>query len=145
MFLLDVPVLDIEPGRPKQRRLGVKAGRCVAIAKSGARCTGTPVPGDSRCAWHSPAWAEKRREWSRKGGESRSHAARARKTMKSAADVTPVLWTALNDLAAGTLEPARGQAMASVARALTQVHEATVLEERIAALEQAAEIGGKRA
>ncbi len=136
--------LDLDAARIDARP-GVKPERCQAIAKGGQPCSATPRSGRPYCLWHDPQADEARRELSRKGGHARSNASRARKAMKSAADVTPVLWTALNDLAAGTLEPARGQAMASVARALVAVHEATEIEERLVALEAAAQIGGKRA
>ena len=63
--------------------------------------------------------------------------------MKGVGDVAPVLWQALHDLAAGTLEPARGQAMASVARALVTIHEATEVDSRLAALEELAATTGR--
>ncbi len=114
--------------------------RCRALNAAGKPCAAQARPDlGGFCPWHAPELEAERVAWRKQGGHARSNANRARKAMKRAADVTPVLWTALNDLAAGTLEPARGQAMASVARALVAVHEATELEDRISALEQAAE------
>ena len=119
---------------------------CRGINAAGERCEAKPVRPSGWCYWHDPALEAERTEGRRQGGRQRSHGARAKKAMKGAGDVAPVLWQALNDLAAGTLEPARGQAMASVARALLTVHEATALADRIAALEAAAGIEeGRRA
>ncbi len=119
--------------------------RCKGANTAGAPCDAKPVRPSGWCYWHDPALEAERTAGRRQGGRQRANTARARKAMKGAGAVVPVLWQALNDLAAGTLEPARGQAMASVARALVAVHEATELEERIAALEQVAGVGGKTA
>ena len=114
--------------------------RCKALNAAGTPCGAQARPDlQGYCPWHAPELEAERVTWRKRGGHARSNANRARKAMKSAADVTPVLWTALNDLAAGTLEPARGTAMAAVARALVALHEATEMEERISALEQAAQ------
>ncbi len=120
--------------------------RCRGANTAGAPCDAKPVRPSGWCYWHDPALEAERTEGRRQGGRQRSHGARAKKAMKGAGDVAPVLWQALNDLAAGTLEPARGQAMASVARALVTIHEVTAIEDRIAALEAAAGIEeGRRA
>ncbi len=119
--------------------------RCKGANTAGEPCDAKPVRPSGWCYWHDPALEAERTAGRRQGGRQRAHTARAKKAMKGTGDVTPVLWQALTDLAAGTLEPARATAMASVARALLAVHEATELEDRIAALEQAAEIGGRRA
>ncbi len=118
---------------------------CKGTNTAGAPCDAKPVRPSGWCYWHDPALEAERTAGRRQGGRQRANTARAKKAMKGAGDVALVLWQALTDLAAGTLEPARGQAMASVARALLAVHETTELEERLTALEQAAEIGGKRA
>ncbi len=127
----------------------MKAERCQAITKSGSPCGATPVPGDTLCAWHSPAWAEKRREWSKQGGAARSNRARAAKRLPAEsltlAEVQGLLSVALKGVLAGRIEPGIANASANVARAIAAVAQAGEIEDRIAALEQAAEIGGKSA
>ncbi len=127
----------------------MKAERCTAVSKAGNPCHAAAVPGDSRCAWHSEAWAEQRREWSKRGGEQRSHRARARKALGGSHDLRSVqerLVKALERVEEGTLEPARAQAMASLGRTLVAVIQAAELESRIRDLEQAAQqIGGTSA
>ncbi len=54
-------------------------------------------------------------------------------------EVAGLLSLALRGVLSGRIEPGVGNAVASLARALTHVHEATEVEDRIAALEQAAE------
>ena len=56
-----------------------------------------------------------------------------------------MLGRALVDLEKGDLDPARGSAMAAVARAMTTVIEKGDLEERLAALEAAADAGDRTA
>ncbi len=114
---------------------------CKGANTAGAPCDAKLVRPSGWCYWHDPALEAERTAGRRQGGRQRANTARAKKAMKGAGEVTPVLWQALNDLAAGTLEPARGQAMASVARALLAVHETTTLEDRLAALEAAANLG----
>ena len=115
--------------------------RCTAITRGGKRCGGTPVPGDSRCPWHAPAWAERRREWSRKGGRGKSNASRARKALPEAmtlGEARGVLSVAMRATLAGRLAPGAGSAVAALARALAALTEAADLEKRIAQLEVAA-------
>ena len=108
---------------------------CRGTNAAGARCDAKPVRASGWCFWHDPALEAERTEGRRQGGRQRSHGARAKKAMRGAGDVAPVLWQALNDLAAGTLEPARGTAMAAVSRALIAAHEVAEIESRLAALE----------
>ncbi len=127
----------------------MKPERCQAITKSGSPCGATPVPGGSLCAWHAPAWAEKRRQWSAKGGTGRSNAQRAKKRLPaetlSLTEVQAFLSFTLKATLAGKVEPGVANAVANVARTMTTVAQAGEIEERIAGLEAAAEIGGRRA
>ncbi len=127
----------------------MKPERCAAIAASGQPCSAVPRPGRPFCLWHDPEATEARREISRKGGQGRSNRARTRKQLGTDAlsmpEVAGLLSLTLRGVIAGRFEPGVGNSVASLARALTAVHEATELEDRIAALEQAAEIGGKTA
>jgi len=121
----------------------MKAERCEANAKSGARCSALAVPGDTRCAWHTelPEWVAKRQQWSAEGGRKRSNAERARKSLPDEA-LTPaqlacVLSKALGDVLRGTLEPNRANAVSALARTLTSIAEAVEFETRLTALETA--------
>ncbi len=128
-------------------RPGVKPEKCQAITKGGSPCGATPVPGVSLCAWHSPAWAEKRREWSRKGGTGRSNQVRAKKALGDRHDLMGVqarLVGALAKVEEGTLDPGRAQAMASLARAIVAVAQAGEMEGRLRELEEAAGLSDRR-
>ncbi len=133
--------------RSKQWRPGVKPERCQAITKGGSPCAATAVPGDRLCAWHSPAWAEKRREWSKKGGAGRSNAQRAKKALGESHDLTAVqarLVGALEKVEAGQLDPSRAQAMAALGRAIVTVSQAGEVEQRLRELEAAAGLTDRR-
>ncbi|MDP9355989.1 MAG: hypothetical protein M3Q71_10280 [Chloroflexota bacterium] len=118
----------------------MKPERCQAITKSGSPCGATPVPGAPLCAWHSPAWAEKRREWSRKGGAGRSNQVRAKKRLPAEAltlqEVQGLLGVAFKGVLAGRLEPNIGTALASIAKSMVAVAGAAEVEEQIAELRQ---------
>ncbi len=127
----------------------MKPEKCTAITRSGSPCGATPVPGGTRCAWHADTWAEKRREWSKRGGQSRSHQARARKALGGTHDLKGVqerLVGAQAKVEDGELAPGQAMAMAALGRAIVSVVQAGELEGRIATLETAAGIGeGRRA
>lgn len=93
--------------------------RCRATARNGKPCSAVAVA-DGLCAWHSPAWAEKRRAWSAAGGRARSNAARAKKALpKDVQDVTQIramLGRTIKGLMGGTIEPGVATAIASIAR-----------------------------
>ena len=126
-----------------------KDQQCQAITKGGKRCGGTPVPGDVLCPWHAPAWAERRRQWSQRGGTNRSNRARARKGLPDPMglnELRSVLSVTVRGVLAGKVEPGVGNCVANLARALKDVTEAAALEdfgERLAELERVA--GGGRA
>jgi len=100
--------------------------------------------------WHDPLRAGDRVEWSRRGGQQRSNRARAAKQLPDGV-MTPVelrglLGLVLKGVIAGTLEPGVGNAAANLARAMTAIQETQEFEERLAALEQRADIAeGKSA
>ncbi|MDP9355162.1 MAG: hypothetical protein M3R02_07740 [Chloroflexota bacterium] len=116
----------------------MKPERCQAITKNGSPCGATPVPGDTLCAWHSPAWAEKRREWSKKGGAGRSNQARARKHLPTNTmtmqEIQGLLGVTFKGVLTGKIEPGVGTACANIARAMAQVAGVAEIEEQIAAL-----------
>jgi hypothetical protein len=93
--------------------------------------------------WHDPEADEQRREMSRKGGQSRSNKARAKKLAAGmgADDLDALLAVALKGVLAGRLTPGQGQAAASLARAMVAVREYTAVEDldrRLAELERSA-------
>ncbi len=126
----------------------MKAERCQAITKGGSPCGATPVPGDTRCAWHSPSWTEKRREWSKKGGASRSNKARAAKALgpepMTLRELHVLLGVTVRGTLAGRVEPNVANAVASLSRAMTAVVQAGELEQRLSDLEAAAGLADRR-
>ncbi len=78
--------------------------------------------------------------WRQKGGAERSSTARAKKALGESNDLIAVqarLVGALEKVEEGTLDPARAQAMASLARAIVAVAVPGELSERLAAMERA--------
>ncbi len=110
---------------------------CSAMAANGSPCR-AQVWRDRLCRWHHPDLVAERDEWRRKGGAGRSNLNRADKRLpRSHRDVRDALLRALSAVEAGDLEPAKAQAMSSLARAFVTVAESGDLDERVAALEAA--------
>ncbi len=125
----------------------MKPERCTSIAKSGKPCSATPAPGLTQCAWHAAEWAERRRQWSAKGGVQRSNKARAKKSYITT-DLTPqeiggLLGQALRDVLSLKVEPGPVNAAANIAKAIMAVREATITEQRLSELEARAGITRK--
>ena len=120
----------------------MKPERCRAVAKDGKPCGATPVPdGGGLCAWHAPAWEERRREWSRRGGHGRSNRRRALKELPPAMtgeEHLATLTRVLRKVESGELAPGPANAIASLARSMNATRELTEVEQRLQALEQAA-------
>ena len=115
--------------------------RCEARTQGGGRCAAKAAPGDTRCPWHSPAFAERRREWSQRGGHGKSNRERARKALGGGNELTDVrarLLAALVRVENGELEAGPARAMADLARAIVTVSGAADFEERLARLEAGA-------
>src|SRR3954468_20727186 len=115
---------------------------CQAMNSEGQPCQARPVLPSGFCYWHCPDQAEKRRRNNAKGGANRSNAARAKKALPAAVlttqDLEGVLSKAIRDVLAGTLEPGPANAAAGLSKALVAIREASDLEKRLSALEQAA-------
>ncbi len=124
-------------------------GRCTGTNRDGSSCSGQARPGRPWCSWHDPDLDGQRARWRQKGGQSRSNKARARKQLPAESltlqEVQGLLSVALKGVLAGRIEPGIANASANLARAIAAVAQAGEIEERIAALEAAANIGGKRA
>jgi hypothetical protein len=123
------------------------AAKCSAIARSGSRC-GSPVLPDSAYCWvHSPEAAEARRAASAKGGKARSNRARAKASLPEAMDAAELggwLAALFKGVMTGRVEPRIGSAASSTARVMLQARELVEVEERLAALEEAAGLGDGR-
>ncbi len=88
--------------------------------------------------WHDPEREAERAECRAQGG-------RARELRKHATDMSSLrgtLFLTLKRVSNGELEPSVGNSMATIARAIVAVSQATDLEERLTALEQRAGIHG---
>ncbi len=124
-----------------------KGGKCHAVSRSGRPCGATVVAPSGMCAWHAPEWAERRREWSRKGGEGRSNKRRAAKQIAepmTPAELQSLLGVVLRGVIAGRLEPGVANAAANLGRALVAVREATTLADEVAAIKEAIGLGSER-
>lgn len=114
--------------------------QCAATRKNGLACSATPLPGSRFCFAHDPARAEQRDAARKRGGHNRSNVARLRGLMPARLEpVFNLLESALTEVHAGSLAPARATAMASVARALIDVYQAGELEDRVRRIEARAE------
>ncbi len=111
--------------------------KCQATNTAGNPCQAEPRKGRNWCVWHDPELAERRKEWSLRGGHGKSNAVRAKKRLQrmELQDVDAALCTALVDVLAGDLEPGLATAAATLARAIHAVRTATEHEQRIAELE----------
>ncbi len=116
-------------------------GKCLGQNRDGSPCQAKPRPGSDRCPWHTPALAAQRRAWSRKGGQSRSNRARTAKRLPSEVmtQIQGVLCVVLRDVIEGRTEPGIGNCAAGLARAIAAVAQAGEIEDRLSALEAAAE------
>ena len=118
--------------------------RCQATNQTGKPCSAKPRPGRSFCPWHDPALAEQRRRWSVQGGQGKSSRKRATRNLAGQAltlpEVSGLLSVALTRVAAGSMEPSVGNALASLSRALVAIEQAGNLEDRLAELEAIAGI-----
>lgn len=112
---------------------------CRGTNKDGKPCSATPRPASPFCAWHDPAFASKRAEWSRKGGKNSSHQNRAKKALtggfRDVETAQAVMLQVLAKLYKGQFDPTLATAMATVARAidaLAKTNAAASLEEQLA-------------
>ena len=120
------------------------ADRCLGRNRDGSPCSAQPGP-SGLCLWHDPALAAERAAWRRKGGEGKSTANRAAKRLpKDLPHVRDALLRALRDVEGGGLAPPQANAMAALARAVVAVHQVAELEARVASLEDAARLSGRR-
>ncbi len=114
--------------------------RCMATTKDGKPCAARPRPGTDRCPWHDEALSVRRREWSARGGASRSNAARAKKAQPAGVltndQLRGVLGVTIAKVLKGDVEPGVGSSVASLARAYVAVTEAGAVETLQAEVEE---------
>ena len=118
--------------------------QCSGFKRDGSRCTATVNPPQTRCWWHEPANAERRRRAASRGGKG--------KAGKALKQLHVLLEDLTNRVIDGELETSRGavanQLIGTRIRLLEyqrRLKELEEFEERIEALEQAQqEEGGRR-
>lgn len=121
---------------------------CTATTRGGTPCRGQAWK-DGLCRVHHPELADERAAYRARGGTARSTAARARKQYETlvlqGADLEGVLGSTLVRVLNGELPPNVGNSVATIARSLVTVREATDIERRLAELEDErdARTGGK--
>ncbi len=116
-----------------------RATACRATKRSGAPCGSAVVLASGYCFLHDPDRRAAARAVSAKGGRGKSRIARVEKLVPASLRPTiAALFTALEEVHAGTLDPKQAQAMAALAGAIARLYTAGVLEERVAALEERA-------
>jgi len=124
------------------------ADRCIGTNKSGKPCSAKPLPGSDRCPWHDPAWADRRKAWSVRGGRNKSNAARAKKQLPagvlSTDELRGVLGITIARVLRGDVEPGVGSSVASLARAYVSVTEAGAVETLTAQVEELRSLIGTR-
>ncbi len=119
--------------------------RCTGTTRAGDPCRSFAVA-DGLCQAHSPARAEAHREATRKGGEARSAVRRAARLWASRGqeieqgDLPAILRATMLDVRTGVIEPAVAQAIASLAKTSVALAHDMEIEDRLAALEEAAGI-----
>ncbi len=123
--------------------------QCHGTTRGGKPCAAKPRPGTELCPWHTPALAEQRREWSKKGGAGRSNRARMAKQIGTDAltldEMRGLRSVAMRDVLGGKLEPSVVNAAANVARSLNDLIKTHEHEARLAQLEVAANIERRQA
>ena len=120
--------------------------KCLGTNRDGSPCSATPRA-SGFCLWHDEALAGERQGWRAKGGSARSNAARAEKAMPAAMtthDLLVTLSRAIQRVEDGTMEPGPANAIASLAKVISALHEASIMESRVAALEERSATFGAR-
>ena len=116
----------------------VQDSGCHARRKDGSPCRAIVTLSSSYCAMHDPSRQAEVQAARARGGRGKSRIARAEKLVPASLRPTiATLFTALDEVHRGALEPKQAQAMAALAGAIARLYTTGVLEERIAVLEVA--------
>lgn len=114
--------------------------KCQGKRADGKPCAAKPRPGSTYCPWHDPELAERRREWSAKGGAQRSNAERAKKELPSEplsnAEAHAYLSLAFRRAMVGKMDAPMLNALAGAAKALAELSKAVDLEDQLADMRQ---------
>ena len=109
---------------------------CQAQRRDGQPCGGVAGP-SGYCFAHDPELAARRKEGNRQGGQNKDTTRRLTKLVPSRLKpVLETLFTALDEVHAGDLEPRQATAMAALASAIGRLYETAQLEERLLKLEE---------
>jgi len=109
---------------------------CQATTKGGQPCRGTARP-SGFCFSHDPTLQEARRDGAARGGQGQSTPARLARLIPSSLRPTlETLFTALDEVHSGELDPRQASAMASLAGAIGRLYETASLEQRLEAIEK---------
>jgi hypothetical protein len=115
------------------------ADGCRGTTKDGNPCAARPMPGRDVCPWHAPDLAQRRQEWSAKGGQQRSSQARAKKHLPtqllSNEELISYLTVVFKGVIAGKVEPKVGTAAAAIAKTMTDIATAGAIDELEAEVE----------
>lgn len=110
--------------------------RCRAVTKTGAPCTVKAANGTGYCVFHDPGRATQRKDWQRRGAQGSRKAVRAAKRMPDdMRGVSETILRAIGDVESGELLPAQAQAIATLARAYSDIWQASELLVRLEELE----------
>ena len=117
---------------------------CHGITRAGERCRARPLAGSTYCVNHSlDVTAEQRRGWAAKGGANSSNRARARKQLPGEVmepdEIGAWLAICFKRVIAEKMDPGVANAVSTMSRAMLVVREASDIEDRLNALEQAME------
>lgn len=119
--------------------------RCTGTTQAGDPC-GSFAVRDGLCVSHHPELRDRKAEGSRRGGANRAEARRAARAFAAAGDVVSpadlpaMLRGAMLSVWDGSLEPSQAQAIAALAKTSVSLSQDLEMEQRIAALEDAAGI-----
>jgi len=114
---------------------------CGATRADGEPCTVRALA-DGYCFAHSQTTAGKRHTARATGGRNKATPRRLQRLMPtSLRPVLATLFTAIDEVHAGTLDPRQASAMASLAGAIGRLYEVAEIEQRIEALERVGRYG----
>ena len=117
---------------------------CHGITKGGTRCRARPLVGSGYCVNHSPDISDDQRAaWRATGGKNSSAKVRARKQLPGALmgadEIGAWLAICFKRVIAEKMDPGVANAVSTMSRAMLAVREASDIEDRLNALEQAME------
>jgi hypothetical protein len=112
--------------------------RCSTPRRDGSPCRAPAQPGRDTCIFHDGGRQDEIRAARQAGGRNKATPARVSKLLPASLKPTlAALFTALDEVHAGTLQPSQATAMAALAGAISRIYATSALEERLAALEAA--------